>query len=349
MFTVFDSATIAAPDRLEAWRDVTAASLAPTVIKSPDPERFTARLCAVPLGAAQVTSLAYTSLTARRSPREIRRSDPEYYQIGLIRGGMQGIEQNDTSTMLRRGELVIYDSSRPFEAVVSATSPASTVHLQFPRKMLPLPARQVASLCAVSLPGTEGVGSLLAAFLVALTDDRTRCTERDEQRLEHIAVDLTTAVLAHHLELKNPPMRSAAHTHYLRLTAFIEDNLHRPGLCPATIAAAQRISLRYLHRIFQQHHPVGVAAHIRARRLDRACRDLADRRLDHLTIAAIASRWGFCRPADFSRAFQRHTGIRPRDYRNNIFCGARSSEDNLTTPSRPANAVRDEAGDKTEQ
>jgi AraC-like DNA-binding protein len=318
MLTVFDSATIAAPERLEAWRDVTAASMAPTVIESPDPEAFTARLCALPFGAVQVTSLAYTSLTARRSPREIRRSDPECYQIGLVRTGLQGIEQNDVSTRLRSGDLVIYDSSRPLEAVVTATSPATTVHLQFPRKMLPLPARQVASLCAVSLPGATGIGSLLAAFLIALTDGHTRCTERDALRLEQIAVDLTTAVLAHHLEVERPPLRSAAHTHYLRLIAFIEANLHRPELCPATIAAAHRISLRYLHRIFQQHHPVGVAAHIRARRLDRACRDLADRRLDHLTIAAIAGRWGFCRPADFSRAFQRHTGIRPRDYRNNI-------------------------------
>ena len=93
MLTVFDSATIAARDRLDAWREITAAALAPTAIDSPDPEAFTARLRAMPLGAAQVTSLAYTSLTARRSPKEIHRSDPECYQISLIRAGRQGIEQ----------------------------------------------------------------------------------------------------------------------------------------------------------------------------------------------------------------------------------------------------------------
>jgi AraC-like DNA-binding protein len=88
-------------------------------------------------------------------------------------------------------------------------------------------------------------------------------------------------------------------------------------LRPATIARAHQISPRYLHRIFQQHHSVSVATHIRTRRLDRARRDLVDRRLDHLTIATIARRWGFSRPADFSRAFQRYTGAPPRDYRNN--------------------------------
>jgi AraC-like DNA-binding protein len=183
--------------------------------------------------------------------------------------------------------------------------------------MLPLPGNQVAGLCAVPLPGTEGIGHLLASFLTALADDHTRYTERDALRLEEVAVDLTTAVLAHHLERENPPLRSPTHTLYLRIVAFIEENLHRPELRPATIAAAQRISLRYLHRVFQQHHSVSVATHIRTRRLDRARRDLADPRLDHLTIAAIARRWGFSRPADFSRAFQHHTGTPPRDYRNN--------------------------------
>jgi AraC-like DNA-binding protein len=318
MLTVFDSATIAASERLEAWRETTAASLMPTVIDSPDPESFTAHLSAMPLGDAQVTSLAYTSLSSRRSPREIRRSDPEQYQVALVQTGQQGIAQNDASAILRRGDLVIYDSSRPFEAVsVSGTSPAETVQLHFPKRLLPLPVHQVDSLCATSLRGTEGIDRLLAGFLASLADGRTRCTERDALRLQIIAVDLTTAVLAHHLERENPPLRSPTHTLYLRIIAFIEENLHHPELHPATIAAAHRISPRYVHRIFQQHHPVSVATHIRTRRLNRIRRDLADRRLDHLTIATIARRWGFPRPADFSRAFQRLTGIPPREYRNN--------------------------------
>jgi AraC-like DNA-binding protein len=130
-------------------------------------------------------------------------------------------------------------------------------------------------------------------------------------------VDLVTVVLAHHLEQENPPLRSHTGMLYLRIMAFIEQHLHDPDLRPATIAAAHRISPRYLHRVFQQHHPVGVATHIRLCRLDRARRDLADRRLDHLTVAAISRRWGFSDPAEFGRAFRRRTGISPRDYRNN--------------------------------
>ena len=91
--------------------------------------------------------------------------------------------------------------------------------------MLPLPVRQVAGLCATSLPGTDGIGRVLAAFLASLAAGHTHCT-------------------------------------------------------------------------------------------DRARRDLADHRLDHLTIATIAHRWGFARPADFSRTFRRQTGMPPREYRD---------------------------------
>ncbi|MFD5828587.1 helix-turn-helix domain-containing protein [Lentzea sp. NPDC060358] len=316
MITVFDSATVASAERVSAWQETTASSLIPTVISSPEPEAFTAELRAAPLGDAQVASMAYTSLTSKRSQREIRRSDPEYYQVALTRAGQQGLEQNGASALLRRGDLVVYDSSRPFEAVVTSEGAVDVAQLQFPRRMLPLPVDQVAGLCAVPLSGTEGIGGVLAAFLCSLADGHARYTERDALRLEAVAVDLTTAVLAHHLERKHPPLRSYSHVLHLRITTFVEEHLHCAELRPATIAAAHQISTRYLHRIFQQHHPVGVAAHVRTRRLERARRDLADARLRHLSIGEIALRWGFSRPADFSRAFQRHAGVSPREYRN---------------------------------
>ncbi|MFY1702964.1 helix-turn-helix domain-containing protein [Micromonospora sp. WMMA1923] len=318
MINVFDSATIPVRERLDAWWDVADGSLMPTTIHSPDPEAFTARLSVLPLGQAQVASMVYASLSSRRSPKDIRRSDPESYQFALIRAGRQGIEQNGTSAVFQRGDLVIYDSSRPFEAVVSATTPAQTVLLQFPRRMLPLPADQVAALCGTSLtPGSDGIARLLATFLTTLTDNRTPYTPPDALRLETVVVDLTTAVLAHHLDHRNPPLRSTTHTLYLRIIAFIDDNLHDPHLRPTTIAAAHQISLRYLHRIFQRHHPDTVATHIRTRRLDKARHHLTDPHLTHLTIATIARRCGYTRPADFTRAFHHHTGTPPRDYRNN--------------------------------
>lgn len=315
MRRVFDSADVPVHEAVEAWRHVTASALVPTEFRVLEPSVFTARLEAISLGMAQVAVMSYASLTSRRTAALIRRSDPEQYQVALIRTGRQGIEQNRTRALARPGELMIYDSSRPFEAFCdSGPLKAKSVVLQFPKRLLPLPAARVARLFAASLPGTSGVGRLLSRFMITLADEELDCTERDALRIERTAVDLVSAVLAHHLDDDAPP-GSRAHVLYLNITSFIDRNLHRPDLEPAVIASAHHISVRHLHRIFQQHHGTGVSAHIRTRRLDRCRRDLADPDLNHLTIASIATRWGFTRPADFSRAFRRETGLSPSGHR----------------------------------
>ncbi|MBW4721320.1 helix-turn-helix domain-containing protein [Saccharothrix obliqua] len=315
MRNVFDSAVVPGHERVEAWRHVTGAALVATELHIPEPSAFTARLDAMSLGIAQVSAVSYASLSSRRTPRLIRRSDPEQYQVGLIRTGRQGIEQNRTRDLIHPGELVVYDSSRPLDAFVDSTPPAAeSVILQLPKRLLPLPEARVARLLAVPLSATSGICRLLTQFLVTLAD-RADWTERDALRLGHTAVDLTSAVLAHYLDDDTPPPISPTHVLYLRITSFIDQNLHEPDLGPAAIAAVHHISVRYLHRIFQQHHDTGVSAYIRTRRLDRCRRDLADPNLRHLTISAIATHWGFARAAEFSRTFRRETGVSPSSYR----------------------------------
>jgi len=58
-----------------------------------------------------------------------------------------------------------------------------------------------------------------------------------------------------------------------------------------------------------------VADHIRQRRLERCRRDLAEPLLSARPVYAIAARWGFAHPAEFSRIFHSAYGIPPGEYR----------------------------------
>nr|WP_243274742.1 helix-turn-helix domain-containing protein [Streptomyces albus] len=69
-----------------------------------------------------------------------------------------------------------------------------------------------------------------------------------------------------------------------------------------------------------------VAAWIRRQRLEHCRRDLADPRLRDRPIHAIAARWGFPRPGDFTRAFRAAYGIPPRDYRRMAVNGEPGAE-----------------------
>ncbi|MEV0678860.1 helix-turn-helix domain-containing protein [Actinosynnema sp. NPDC050436] len=314
MDKIFDSNDLAGPDRVDAWRHITSSALVPTEFHIPEPASFAARLDATTLGVAQVTALRYGSLRSTRTARLIRRSDPEQYQVGVVLTGRQGIDQNRTCACLDAGQLVLYDSSQRFEAVVGDCA-AESVVLQFPKRLLPLPAARVDRLLARPIPATHGIGRLVTRFLVGLVEDRAEFSPHDALRLGHTTIDLVSALLAHCLDDDTPPPHSPTYLLYLRIVSFVDDTLHQPDLAPATIASAHNISVRYLHRIFQQHHPVSVTAHLRHRRLDRCRRDLTDPTLRHRTIAAIAARWGFTRSGEFSRTFRRETGMSPSDYR----------------------------------
>jgi AraC-like DNA-binding protein len=128
-------------------------------------------------------------------------------------------------------------------------------------------------------------------------------------------LDLLAVALADRLgraEKVPPETRERALLQHIH--AFIEARLGDPGLSPGSIAAAQFISVRYLHKLFETQQTT-VADWIRRRRLERCRRDLLDPTLRAEPVGAIAARWGLTNPAHFSRLFRGAYGVPPSAYR----------------------------------
>ncbi|MGW5355751.1 AraC-like ligand-binding domain-containing protein [Streptomyces sp. NPDC004031] len=315
--TVFDSRSVRAQERVEAWRDATAGALVRNEI-SVDADGFHATLRTAAFGTAQVTALTYASMASRRTPRLIRQADPEMYAVGLVVRGTQAIAQARTVSRLGPQDLVVYSTSRPYRAYVDARPDgAASVVVQVPRADVPLPPDRVDRLLATRLPARDGAGCLLAGFLTQLAADTAPLRPADAHRLGGVLVDLVTAWLAHHTDTGDrAPAETRRQVLFLQVDDFIRRHLGDSALTPATVAAAHHISLRTLHRLFQDHaHGATPAAHIRARRLARARRDLADPAQAARPVQAVAARWGFGHPPDFTRAFRAAYGSTPTDYR----------------------------------
>lgn len=310
--TIFDSGDFPARDALPAWEKAIADAVMPTSFKLIGTGAFRAYVGTMPLGAAQVSAMTYSSYLTRRTPKLIRSSDPEILAVGLTNSGAHVIEQNRNRAAPRPGELLLFESSRPFETYADG---GSTL-LQFPRTLLPLPDRHINQLICRVFPGDQGMGRLLTAFLTHLAEDSTSYTPHDTVRLGTVGLDLVTATLAHFLERESDiPHDSRQRVLYMDITSFIERHLGDTGLTAGEVAAAHHISIRSLHRLFQQHG-MTVRSWIREQRLERCRRDLADPLKHHVPIQAIAARWGFPRPADFTRVFRALHGMTPSDYRN---------------------------------
>jgi AraC-like DNA-binding protein len=316
---VVSTAEVSAEDRFAFWREVSSKLWAPydTRCEPQVESTFQAEVGISGFGPVQVTLMTTMRHTVHRTPELIRRADPEMFKLGCIMRGGGEITQDDRRVEFGVGDLMLFDTSRPYQASFAPDFPGSQqlLLLRFPRSLLPLPPGELRRLSAVRIPGTRGIGALSSQFLVHLAQRMDELSPSDTERLATLTLDVLTTALADALDTSGSvPPHTRQRALMARIHAFIRDNLGDANLTPDAIASAHHISLRYLHKLFQEEGHT-VAGWIRERRLEQCRRDLADPRLASRPIHAIAARWGFTSPAHFSQTFRSAQGLSPRQYR----------------------------------
>ena len=315
--TVFCCDDLPPAERFAWYHDVMLNRNAPAQVDSDQITDFSAELRELDLGAVKIAFFRISPCVARRTPVLVRRSDPELYKLALVRGG-HGMSIRGRDSRLDAGDLVLFDTSHPFEEwTFAGGEEQGQIVVSVPRAVLPVPSGKVDQLLAHRIPGDSGWGRLVAGFLHGVAADASDLRSSDAPRMGTVVLDLVTAPMAHHLDAETLiPPESRQEALLCRIHAFIDAHLGDAGLSPQAISDAHHISVRYLHRLFQQQGTT-VGSWIRTRRLEGCRRDLAEPLLASRPIHATAARWGFTRPADFSRMFRTAYGVSPRDYREN--------------------------------
>jgi AraC-like DNA-binding protein len=233
-------------------------------------------------------------------------------------------EQFDHCAEYRPGDLCLLDLSAPLRCTFTHRR---AVMLTYPKALCPLREAEVASLAGRRIDGQAGTAALVSGLVRQLPQHLETNDPVASAQVGAAVLDLLHVGLAAQLDrvtaIASGTRRRALRT---RCRAFIEAHLADPDLSPAAVAAAQHISLRYLHRLFEDTGD-GVAGLVRRRRLDRARRDLLDPTLLDRPVAAVGARWGFSDPAHFNRAFKAAFGLPPGGFRQEY---GPSSTENLT-------------------
>lgn len=307
-------------DRFDWWCDLTAQDLVPTRLTKGRADDFPASMRHMRLGQVEVSALEFPTLRSERTQRLIRRSDPELWMLAFVTGGALALEQGRNATSLRPGDLVLYDTSRPFDAVSEVTDgPSCTVLLHLPRHAVPLREQRLRDLTARRMPSDTGPAALLTGFLRGLVDQAAVLTEAHSARLAPAVVDLAATFLADVAGVREEVPAETRQAVLVRaVKEFIVRNLADTRLTPPVTAAAHHISVRQLHLLFQTYEDTTVGAFIREERLRRSRADLSDPRLAERSAADIGRRWGFADPSAFSRAFRARYGVAPGAYRRDL-------------------------------
>jgi AraC-like DNA-binding protein len=211
-----------------------------------------------------------------------------------------------TSTMLTRGSFITLALSRP---MIAALAP------------------DYAQAFGRPIPSGSAALSLLVRYLdVVRAGDELTNPAIGQSVSDHI-IDLAALALGtrgDYAELARQRGAKAA-----RLAAIRSDilrGLGRSDLSTELIAARHGISPRYVRKLFEEDGS-SFSTFVLGERVARAHRMLIDRRYAHLNIAQIAHESGFGDVSYFNRAFRRHFGATPSDFREAARLAWRARED----------------------
>jgi AraC-like DNA-binding protein len=318
MSTLVTTAEVSAGDQIDFIEDLTATMWVPMECRGILAPDYRGEFRASGLGPMQVVVLDIMPITVRRTPGLISRADPDMLKLFLVCAGAPSVvEQDGRQARLSPGEFAFYDTRRPYEVAcaVEGDQPTRVMTFMFPPSMLPLSPSGRKRLTAMRIPATAGLGDLTAQFLLQLARNVDHYNPMEAARLSTVALEVLATRLARELDVGDwgtPEARRQALL--VTIQGFIRQHLGDPRLSPGGIAAHHHISLRSLHQLFHDEG-LTVAGWIRSRRLERCRCDLADPALAGRSVGAIALRWGFSSPADFSRAFRAAHGVPPAEYR----------------------------------
>jgi len=253
------------------------------------------------------------------SPSSLRRtadhlaSEPDLYcHLFHVRRGAIVLQQNNSAVTINENQFAAIATNEPFET----HRLGGFVDLHSVRLPLRLLSNRFQSPDAFPLrvftirPGIEAISMQFMETLV----ERMQGTPAEMWPvLTNQLADLVSLALLGVNAL--PSGESAVRSATLdRLKSFINERHFELNLTPGVIAAANGLSLRYLHRLFQESGQ-SVGDYIRTQRLAAARRSLENPLHRETSIADIGRAHGFRSAAHFSSAYCGEFGESPRTTR----------------------------------
>jgi acetamidase/formamidase/AraC-like DNA-binding protein len=172
------------------------------------------------------------------------------------------------------------------------------------------------SMRAGRIGGDAGIGHVFAAFLTSIGESLDSFSAGELQPLELALAELIVASLAaHRRESDVARLTSSQAAIFSRVCRSIDARLGDSQMSLALIAKEERVSPRYLQKLFEAAGQ-SFSAYLRSRRLERCRAELVDPLYAKMSISDICFRWGFNDPAHFSRAFREQYQTSPRAFRH---------------------------------
>lgn len=305
----WSSDEVAPSDRTDAWGAALSESYRLWSPRSRVASDFSARLRRSDLAGAGLVECLCGPCDGRRDRTQIRLDDRRYLGIQIVLSGRERFRVGDDTITVGGGDTLVWSSDR--QAEFEVLEPLHKVTLMLPLEWISDRLPRGGALRCGLLDGRRGLGALLFAQLNVLRDEATRFDAAEAATAKRVLLDLAAACMFDAARVDGTGLGDL----YLRnVQAYLLDHLHDEDLTLADAARACRISLRYLHMLFERTGS-SASSWIQEQRLQRCRDELDDSAFDGLQLSEIGWRWGFRDASQFSRAFRARFGESPSAWR----------------------------------
>jgi AraC-like DNA-binding protein len=305
----WDTSRLPETEQFGFWQDAVRQAFVPVSLTRRQEGPFASAVTARTVGPLAVSTISSQAQSVERSADQVRRGAGGVFFLNMPLSGGSFASQSGRTARLSSGDFALVDSSRPFE--LGFEREFRQISVTVPHDCLAPLLAAPSEATGLRVPGDRGVGGVVAATLRALAASDGPIDQGTARALtDHIAGLIALAVGS-----AQPRVRSRGRALLLQAALVeVERSLSDPALSPVLVADRIGVSVRYLHRLFEDRGR-SFGRWVLDRRLDRSERDLRDPARAHWTVADIAGHHGFSDPSYFARAFRARHGVSPREHR----------------------------------
>jgi AraC-like DNA-binding protein len=303
MLVNFDTSNVCAKDRFSYWHDVVCSKFVPATSHDKSRDDFNAHLTTRSFGALEISRMRAPPHFWSRESKHIRADDHDEFLLSILVSGTGHLQQAGRSVHQRPGEIVLYDTSRPFCYDLDS----EILLVKIPRRLLVSRVAEVDHVTAVPFSRNNSVSSLVSNFVrQSATAELSGQSEiRAIPRLASSLLDLISVLIDVEIEqgLTHKEMRQLE-----RIQRNVSANLDNQDLSIEKIAQYSSISPRTLNRLFAKSGTTPMRW-VWRRRLEASYLALSEGR--SATVTAAAFQYGFNDLSHFSRSFKAAFGTSP--------------------------------------
>jgi len=294
--------------RYAAWREAICDVYVHVDVRATRPDEYRGFIREAKFGKVVLTDILLSEQRIQRSSRHIARLDKDCYYLQLIYSGNIDVIQRDATHRSNAARGALFCATEEYE--LRCKGDVRSFYLEIPRAEFAerFPKERIPVSAPINT--TRGLGRIATEFCATLAAEGSKLDENARAHLGEQLMDMLALTL---LSSEGDLPAAEGSVRQARLRAvqrWIEAHISDPDLSLEKIAAANGISLRYLHLLFRQSK-MSASEWIWNRRLE-LCYDRIAKG-DGQSITAIAFEHGFNSSAHFSTLFRRKYGVPPRD------------------------------------